>query len=94
MIWCAACDLLDLGFSSLELLSGDAHNFVEKIWASHVHVNEANPIDIVGLLSFDDVDHLLTSTAIRTPAVRLAKDGSVLPASAYTPAGRPLPGSR
>jgi lysine-specific demethylase/histidyl-hydroxylase NO66 len=38
----------------------------------------------VGLLSLDDADHLLTSTAIRTPSVRLAKDGSVLPESAYT----------
>jgi mannose-6-phosphate isomerase-like protein (cupin superfamily) len=78
--------------SSLELLSGDAQNFVEKIWASHVHVHEANPIDVVGLLSFDDVDHLLTSTAIRTPAVRLAKDGSVLPTSAYTRSGATLAG--
>ena len=78
--------------SALELLSGDAQNFVEKIWASHVHVHEANPIDVVGLLSFDDVDHLLTSTAIRTPAVRLAKDGEVLPASAYTRSGATLAG--
>ena len=77
---------------ALELLSGDAQNFVEKIWASHVHVHEANPIDVVGLLSFDDVDHLLTSTAIRTPAVRLAKDGEVLPASAYTRSGATLAG--
>jgi lysine-specific demethylase/histidyl-hydroxylase NO66 len=38
----------------------------------------------VGLLSLSDADHLLTSTAIRTPSVRLAKDGSVLPESAYT----------
>ncbi len=77
---------------SLELLSGDAQNFVEKIWASHVHVHKADPADLVGLLSFDDVDHLLTSTAIRTPAVRLAKDGSVLPASAYTRSGATLAG--
>jgi lysine-specific demethylase/histidyl-hydroxylase NO66 len=78
--------------SSLELLSGDAQNFVEKIWASHVHLHKADPADLVGLLSFDDVDHLLTSTAIRTPAVRLAKDGSVLPGSAYTRSGATLAG--
>ena len=78
--------------TSLELLSGDAQNFVEKIWASHVHVHKADPADLVGLLSFDDVDHLLTSTAIRTPAVRLAQDGSVLPASAYTRSGATLAG--
>jgi lysine-specific demethylase/histidyl-hydroxylase NO66 len=70
--------------NALELLSGDAQDFVEKIWASHVHLHKTDPADLVGLLSFDDVDHLLTSTAIRTPAVRLAQNGSVLPASAYT----------
>jgi lysine-specific demethylase/histidyl-hydroxylase NO66 len=49
------------------------------------------------VLSFDDVDHLLTETAIRTPAVRVAQDGSVLPESRYTRsgatvAGKPLTG--
>jgi hypothetical protein len=78
--------------SALELLSGDAQNFVEKVWASHVHQHKADPADLVGLLSFDDVDHLLTSTAIRTPAVRLAKNGSVLPASQYTRSGASLAG--
>ena len=77
---------------SLQLLSGDAQNFVEKIWASHVHVHKADPAELVGLLSFDDVDQLLTSTAIRTPAVRLARDGSVLPASQYTRSGATLAG--
>jgi len=62
---------------ALELLSGDAQTFVEKVWASHVHLHQAEPADVVGLLSFDDVDHLLTATAIRTPAVRLARDGAV-----------------
>ena len=73
---------------ALELLSGDAQNFVEKVWASHVHLHKADPADLVGLLSFDDVDQLLTSTAIRTPAVRLAQDGSVLPAVALHPQRR------
>ncbi len=77
---------------ALQLLSGDAQNFVEKIWASRVHVHKADPADLVGLLSFDDVDQLLTSTAIRTPAVRLAQDGSVLPASKYTRSGATLAG--
>ena len=78
--------------SALELLSGDAQNFVEEIWASHVHLHKADPADLVGLLSFDDVDQLLTSTAIRTPAVRLAQNGSVLPASAFTRSGATLAG--
>ena len=77
---------------ALELLSGDAQTFVEKIWASHVHLHHTDPTDLVGLLSFDDVDQLLTSSAIRTPAVRLAQDGEVLPASRFTRSGATLAG--
>ena len=80
----------------LDLLSGDAQTFLAKIWASRVHVHHAPPEELVGYLSFDDVDRLLTSTAIRTPAVRLAKDGNVLPSSTYTRhatlAGAPMTG--
>ena len=61
-----------------------------------MHLHRTDPADLVGLLSLDDADHLLTSTAIRTPSVRLAKDGAVLPESAYTRsatlAGKPLTG--
>ena len=46
----------------------------------------------MGLLSLDDVDHLLTETAIRAPAVRLARDGSVLAESRYTRSGASLAG--
>jgi lysine-specific demethylase/histidyl-hydroxylase NO66 len=77
---------------ALALLSGDAQDFVEKTWASRVHLHEADPDALVGVLSFDDVDHLLTSTAIRTPAVRLARNGSVLPASSFTRRGATLAG--
>ncbi|GAB2865686.1 cupin domain-containing protein [Nocardioides pacificus] len=61
-----------------------------------MHLHRTDPERLVGLLSFDDVDHLLTETAIRTPAVRLARDGKVLPESEFTRgatlAGRPLTG--
>jgi hypothetical protein len=62
-----------------------------------VHVHETAPDDLVGLLSLDDADALLTGAAIRTPAVRIAKDGSVLGESSYVRqgaaiAGRPLSG--
>ena len=50
----------------------------------------------MGLLSLADADHLLTSTAIRAPAIRIAQDGSVLPESRFTRggslAGEPLTG--
>lgn len=81
---------------ALDLLSGDARTFVEKVWASRAHLHRTAPEELVGLLSLDDADHLLTSTAIRTPSVRLAKDGAVLPESSYTRsatlAGKPLTG--
>jgi mannose-6-phosphate isomerase-like protein (cupin superfamily) len=81
---------------ALDLLSGDAQTFLTKVWASRVHLHRTDPQALVGLLSLDDADHLLTSTAIRTPSVRLAKDGGVLPESTYTRsatlAGKPLSG--
>jgi bifunctional lysine-specific demethylase and histidyl-hydroxylase NO66 len=81
---------------ALALLSGDAQNFVQKVWATHIHVHHTEPDHLVRLLSLDDVDHLLTSTALRAPAVRIAKDGTVLPAATFTCsaslAGQPLTG--
>ncbi|MEJ7691245.1 MAG: cupin domain-containing protein [Nocardioidaceae bacterium] len=81
---------------ALDLLSGDAPAFLRTAWASHAHIHKADPGDVVDLLSIDDVDQLLTSTALRTPALRVARDGSVLPSSAYTRsatiAGVPLTG--
>jgi hypothetical protein len=81
---------------ALSLLSGDAQAFREKVWASHVHLHHTDPDDLVGQLSLDDVDHLLTSVALRTPALRVVKDGVVLASSAFTRsatlAGSPLTG--
>lgn len=92
-------ELLPDPIGALELLSGDAQSFCSKVWASRAHIHHADPDSVpqlIGLLTFDDVDHLLTSTAIRTPAVRIAKDGTVLPSSAFTRtatlAGQPLTG--
>ena len=62
-----------------------------------MHLHETAPDDLVGLLSLDDADELLTGAAIRTPAIRVARDGGVLGDSAYVRqgasiAGRPLSG--
>ncbi|MGZ5403272.1 MAG: cupin domain-containing protein [Nocardioides sp.] len=73
-------------------MAGDAQSFLSKVWASRVHVHHTEPDRLARLLSFDDVDHLLTSTAIRTPAVRIAQDGAVLPSSRYTRSGATLAG--
>ncbi|HET7356320.1 MAG TPA: cupin domain-containing protein [Nocardioidaceae bacterium] len=59
-------------------------------------MHHSDPERLTGLLSLEDVDHLLTSTALRTPALRIARDGTVLPGSAYTRsvslAGQPMAG--
>jgi mannose-6-phosphate isomerase-like protein (cupin superfamily) len=83
--------------SPLELLSGDAQTFVDKVWATRVLVHDAFSEQLTHLLSLDDVDHLLTETAIRTPSVRIARDGSVLPDAEFvrtgaTVAGKPVTG--
>jgi bifunctional lysine-specific demethylase and histidyl-hydroxylase NO66 len=81
---------------ALELLSGDARAFREKVWASRVHLHHTTPDGLAGQLTLDDVDRLLTSSALRTPALRVVRDGTVLPASQFTRsatlAGSPLTG--
>ena len=61
-----------------------------------MHVHRTDPAVGEAVLSLADVDHLLTETAIRAPAVRVARDGSVLAESAFTRggslAGKPLTG--
>ena len=41
-------------------------------------------MDIKGLLSLDDVDHILSTMALRAPAFRVIKGGATLPQSSYT----------
>ena len=69
---------------ALDLLSGDAHGFLTGPWASYAHVHKADAVVLRQLLSLDDVDTLLTSTALRAPALRVAQDGAVLPSRRFT----------
>lgn len=69
---------------ALTLLTGDAQSFLETDWASRARIHKADPSDLTGIFSLDDVDALLTSTALRTPALRIAQDGSVLASSSFT----------
>ena len=61
-----------------------------------MHVHRTDPSYGAEVLSLADVDHLLTETAIRAPAVRVARNGTVLPESSFTRggslAGKPLTG--
>lgn len=72
---------------TLELLSGDARAFLEKAWVSRVHLHHTAPERLAGVLSLDDVDRLLTASGLRTPALRVVRDGSVCPAGEFTRAG-------
>jgi bifunctional lysine-specific demethylase and histidyl-hydroxylase NO66 len=69
---------------ALERLSGDAQTFLDKVWASRVHVHHAAPENLQALLCLDDVDRLLTSSGLRSPALRMAQDGTVLASSRFT----------
>lgn len=80
----------------LGLLSGDPGTFLEEVWGRRILVHEADPGDLAGLFGIDHADHLVTTTALRTPQVRLAKDGAVVDPSRYTRqatiAGQPMTG--
>ena len=69
---------------------------MEKIWASHTHLHRTDPDALVGLFSLEHADRLLTGSALRTPALRVARDGAVLTESRFTRhatiAGQPLSG--
>lgn len=69
---------------ALTLLTGDARSFLEADWASRVRIHKADPGALTATFSLDDVDALLTSTALRAPALRIARDGKVLPSSSFT----------
>jgi mannose-6-phosphate isomerase-like protein (cupin superfamily) len=80
----------------LELLSGDAGAFLREVWGRRILIHEADPAALTALFSIDDADHLVTTTALRTPQVRLAQDGSVIDPARYrrkaTIAGEPMTG--
>lgn len=80
----------------LGLLSGDAVTFVREVWGSRLLVHEADPDELAAIFGINDADHLVTTTALRTPQVRLAKDGAVVDPAEYTRratiAGQPMTG--
>ena len=73
---------------ALTRLSGDGQTFCEKIWGRSIHVHRRRERELSDLLSLGDVDTLVTSSGLRTPTVRLAQDGAVLPSSRYTRTSR------
>lgn len=80
----------------LEFLAGDPDTFVTQVWGRRPLVRQIPVHALEQLLGIEQADHLITGTALRTPALRLAQDGAVLPESRYTRsasiAGKPLTG--
>ncbi|MEF3402371.1 JmjC domain-containing protein [Agromyces sp. CCNWLW203] len=68
-----------------------ADEFAERHWGRAPLLSVANELD--GERGFDDlfsvaaVDELITRRGVRTPFIRMANEGSVLAASAYTASG-------
>ncbi len=85
--------------NDLELLAGDLDTFATQVWGRRPlvrHLPDDQREALVGTFDLPQADHLLTQTALRTPQVRLARDGSVLAESRYTRsatiAGKPMTG--
>ncbi len=73
----------------LERCTGDPDAFLRDAWGARAVVRAGtDPGGFEDLLTLDDVDRFLTSTALRTPYLRVVKAGEVVPESAYTRSGR------
>ncbi|MPZ89159.1 MAG: cupin, partial [Nitriliruptorales bacterium] len=74
---------------ALERCAGDVDRFQREYWArTPLHRPGADPAAFADLFSLADVDHLVSSASLRTPAFRLIKDGVTIPASRFTKSGR------
>ena len=74
---------------AIERCAGDPAAFVRDHWARAPLLRRgAGPGGFDDLLSLDDVDRILSTTAPRFPYFRMVKDGKPLPPSAYTKSGR------
>ena len=65
---------------------GEVDRFLSDRWGRRSHLH--HDADITGLLGVDEVDHILSTMALRAPAFRVVKGGATLPASTYTRSAR------
>jgi hypothetical protein len=75
------------GRAPLERCVGDPEGFLADAWGRRALVR-ASEGGFDDLLTLDDVDRFLTTTALRTPYFRLVKAGERIEESAYTRSGR------
>jgi lysine-specific demethylase/histidyl-hydroxylase NO66 len=75
---------------------GDADRFLTDHFRRRPLLRRHEREAFTDLLSLADVDHLVTSAGLRTPAIRLVNGGTPVPPSRYTAsatiAGVPMPG--
>jgi ribosomal protein L16 Arg81 hydroxylase len=64
----------------------DPATFAAEYW-SHRPLLSAGHGDFADLLTLDDVDELISRRGLRTPFLRIAKDGAVVPAASFTRSG-------
>jgi hypothetical protein len=73
----------------LRRCTGDTQVFLDGTWGARAAVHPAvEPGGFQDLLTLDDVDRILTTTALRTPSFRLVKAGEQIPEASYTRSGR------
>jgi hypothetical protein len=74
---------------ALQRATGDAATFLRDAWGRRaVFAERADERGFGDLLSFDDVDRILSTMSLRTPTFRMVKAGEKIPESAYTRSGR------
>lgn len=74
---------------ALARCAGDVGRFLADDWGRRASIRrDAAPGGFDDLLTLDDVDRFLTTTALRTPFFRLVQAGERIPESAYTRSGR------
>lgn len=74
---------------ALARCTGDVGRFLAEDWGHRAGVFRAGSRSGFGdLLTIDDVDRFLTTTALRTPFFRLVKAGERIPETAYSRSGR------
>jgi bifunctional lysine-specific demethylase and histidyl-hydroxylase NO66 len=67
---------------------GDAEGFLQATWGRRPTVHPAEDrLGFADLLTLDDVDRILSTTSLRTPAFRLVEAGEQIPETAYTRSG-------
>jgi len=73
---------------ALHRCAGDPETFLRDTWGRLATIEIGRGGGFDDLLSLDDVDRTLTTTALRTPFFRLVQAGERIPESAYTRSGR------